>query len=354
MNRTYTTITILAIASLLTATLPVQSNAAPNLDYMVTIAENAKKYCKSEIEAREAVEPEMKELYLQSISEINKLKLAIDASDTKSARDHFVSAMQKMRQITLMINELEIAEARDQTPITKNPILDRFEMNIQKLKSISIKLGANIDFHEIDQLMSTAKETNARGDLGQTKQLIEDISKKGSAIYETLKTINDENKIVRAKALAEKYSERINVLILQAKELGLQDSVDKLEQSKQNLISANTTSQIRQNIKIIIVVGDFINKSKTEAMDDIQRADLQLSKQQQALMLLNQLEKKANTLDSKSDGNNLAIYYLDKIQSLIKSTKLQAADDPSKDINSETKLIEKLLSKVERLLQQAT
>ena len=353
MNRAYTTITILTIASLLIATVPVESNAAPNLDFMLTIAENAKKYCKSEIEAREAVEPEMKELYLQSISEINKLKLAIDASDTKSARDHFVSAMQKMRQITLMINQLEIAEARDQAPTIKNPILDRFEMNIQKLKSISIKLGANIDFHEIDELMSSAKETNARGDVSQTKELIENISKKGSAIYQTLKTINEENKIVRAKALAEKYAERINVLILQAKELGLQNSVDKLEQSKQNLISANTTSQIRQNIKIIIVVNDFINKSKVEAMDDTQRADLQLSKQQQALMMLNQLEKKANVLDSQSDGNNIAIYYLDKIQSLIKSAKLQA-DDPSNDINSEIKQIEILLSKVERLLQQVT
>ena len=87
-------------------------------------------------------------------------------------------------------------------------------------------------------------------------------------------------------------------------------------------------------------------------MDDIQRADLQLSKQQQALMLLNQLEKKANTLDSKSDGNNLAIYYLDKIQSLINSAKLQL-DDPSNDVNTKVKQIEKFLFKVERLLQDS-
>tara|TARA_B100000029_G_scaffold453715_1_gene479739 strand:+ start:447 stop:1505 length:1059 start_codon:yes stop_codon:yes gene_type:complete len=352
MNRTYTIITLFVIASLLAGSVPVPSDAASNLGYMLTIAENAKKYCKSQIEARETVEPKMKELYLESISEIDKLESAIDASDTKSAREHFVSAMQKMRQISLMINQLEITEV-DQTPTIRNPILDRYEMNIQKLKSISIKLGADIDFHEIDELMNTAKQTHTRGDVGQTKQLIENISKKGNAIYQTLKTINEENKIVRAKALAEKYSERINVLILQAKQLGLEDSVNKLEQTKNNLISANTTSQIRQNIKIIIVVSDFIQKSKVESMDDIQRADLQLSKQQQAQLMLNQLEKKASTLSADSDGNNVAIYYLDKIQSLIKSAKLQL-DDPSNDIDSKIKQIERLLLKVERLLHQAT
>ena len=100
---------------------------------MLTIAENAQKYCKSEIEARDTVEPKMKELYLQSISEIDKLESAIDANDVKAARDHFVSAMQKMRQITWMMNQLEIIEAERALSITKNQVLDRFEFNIQKL-----------------------------------------------------------------------------------------------------------------------------------------------------------------------------------------------------------------------------
>ena len=353
MNRIYATAAIFAITCLLAASVPTPSNASSNLDYMLTIAENAQKYCKSEIEARDTVEPKMKELYLQSISEIDKLESAIDANDVKSARDHFVSAMQKMRQITLMVNQLEVVEAERALPITKNPVLDRFELNIEKLKSISIKLGANIDFQEIDELMSLAKQIHSTGDVTKTNQIIENISKKGTAIHETLKTINEENKIIRAKALAEKYSERINVLILQAKQLGLEDSVSKLEQSKNILISANSTSQIRQNIKIVIVLSDSIQKSKAEAMDDIQRAEIQLSKQQQALMQLTQLEKKANSLTAYSEGNNVAIYYLDRIQSLIESTKLQL-EDTSNDIDPKIKQIEKFLLKVERLLQNAT
>ena len=143
------------------------------------------------------------------------------------------------------------------------------------------------------------------------------------------------------------------MLILQAKQLGLEDSVSKLEQSKDILISANSTSQIRQNIKIVIVLSDSIQKSKAEAMDETQRAEIQLSKQQQGLMKLTQLEKKANSLTAYSQGNNVAIYYLDRIQSLIESTKLQL-EDGSNDINSKINQIEKFLFKVERLLQNVT
>ena len=352
MNRIYATAAVFAITCLLAASVPTPSNALSNLDYMLTIAENAQKYCKSEIEARDTIEPEMKELYLQSISQIDKLESAIDANDVKSAREHFVSAMQKMRQITLMINQLEVAEAENALPITKNPVLDRFELNIQKLKSISIKLGANIDFQEIDELMSIAKQIHSTGDVTKTNQIIDSISKKGTTIYQTLKTINEENKIIRAKALAEKYSERINVLILQAKQLGLEDSVSQLEESKYILTSTNSTSQIRQNIKIVIVLSDSIQKSKAEAMDETQRAEIQLSKQQQALMQLTQLEKKATSLSAISEGNNIAIYYLERVQSLIESTKL-LLEDPSNDINPKINQIERFLVKVERLLQNA-
>ena len=142
------------------------------------------------------------------------------------------------------------------------------------------------------------------------------------------------------------------MLILQAKQLGLEDSVSKLEQSKNILISANSTSQIRQNIKIVIVLSDSIQKSKAEAMDDIQRAEIQLSKQQQALMQLTQLEKKATSLAAYSEGNNVAIYYLERIQSLIESTKVQL-EDTSNDIDPKINQIEKLLFKVESLLQTA-
>ena len=84
----------------------------------------------------------------------------------------------------------------------------------------------------------------------------------------------------------------------------------------------------------------------------MQRAEIHLSEQQRLSSQLAELQIKVKTLNSKSEGNNIAIYYLDKIQSLINSAKLQL-DDPSNDVNTKVKQIEKFLFKVERLLQDS-
>ena len=352
MNKIYTVLVLFAISGLLFANIPAPSYAAPNLDYMLAIAENAKKWCKSEIEARESVDPKILEFYLQSLSEIEKLSLAIDAGDVSDARKHFVSAMQNMREISLMINQLEISEVESKLTISRNPVLDRFEMNIQKLKSISIKLGANIDFYEIENLMKLAKENHENGNTQNVKNLTKEIAEKGTAIYQTLTLINEKNKIIRAKTLAEKHIQKANILIMQAKELGMQDAVSKLEQSKASLVSSNSTSQIKHSIKVIIVLNKTIQKSQSEAMEDAKRIELHLSEREKASMQLSQLETKANILSVNSQGSNIAIYYLEKTESLIESAKLQL-EDPSNDISAEIKKIERFLLKIEKLLQKA-
>ena len=353
MNKIYSIFVIVAIGGLLFANVPVPTSAASNLEYMLSIAENGQKFCKSEIEARESVPPEILELYRQSLLNIENLSSAIDANDVKSAREHFVSSMQKIKEISLMISQLESAETESKLSYKSNLVLDRFEINVQKLKAISAKFNANVDFQEIDNLMILAKDTYERGDSEKTKQILSEISKKGSAIYQVLKSITEENKIVRAKVLADRHIQQINILILQAKELGLQDSVSKLEQSKLNLISANNTSQIKQHVKIIIVLHKSIEKSKIELMDSIKNTDIQLSQQQKFSLQVSQLENKLNILNANAYGNNLAIYYLDKAASLLDLVK-QDLSNPTKDISEKIKQIENIISKVEKMLQEAT
>lgn len=353
MNKIYSIFVIVAIGGLLFANVPVPTSAASNLEYMLSIAENGQKFCKSEIEARESVPPEILELYRQSLLNIENLSSAIDANDVKSAREHFVSSMQKIKEISLMISQLESAETESKLSYKSNLVLDRFEINVQKLKAISAKFNANIDFQEIDNLMILAKDTYERGDSEKTKQILSEISKKGSAIYQVLKSITEENKIVRAKVLADRHIQQINILILQAKELGLQDSVSKLEQSKLNLISANNTSQIKQHVKIIIVLHKSIEKSKIELIDSIKNTDIQLSQQQKFSLQVSQLENKLNILNANAYGNNLAIYYLDKAASLLDLVK-QDLNNPTKDISEKIKQIENIISKVEKMLQEAT
>ena len=85
-------------------------------------------------------------------------------------------------------------------------------------------------------------------------------------------------------------------------------------------------------------------------MEDVKRSEIQLSKQQQAYLQLGQLETKIDVLSGNSEGNNIAIYYLDKVEMLIESVKIKLKD-PSNDVSKNIKQIERLLLKVEKMLQ---
>ena len=96
-----------------------------------------------------------------------------------------------------------------------------------------------------------------------------------------------------------------------------------------------------------------IEKSKIELMDSIKNTDIQLSQQQKFSLQVSQLENKLNILNANAYGNNLAIYYLDKAASLLELVK-QDLNNPTKDISEKIKQIENIISKVEKMLQEAT
>ena len=147
-----------------------------------------------------------------------------------------------------MLNQIAENKAADEALPDHSQIIKRSEMNLQKLRQISDKLEANIDFSEMENLLLLAKQNNQRSENDKAKQAIDQIALKGLEIYKTLQSINEQNKIIRAQALAERYVDRINSLIVQAKTSGLLDYVEKLENTKFQLISSNSTSQIAKNI----------------------------------------------------------------------------------------------------------
>ena len=159
------------------------------------------------------------EIYDKSAYEIDQLEAAIKEGDVKSAREHFISSMSKIKQISQMLNQIAETKAQDASLPDHSQIIKRYEMNLQKLQQISDKIGADIDFSEMKNLLTLAKQNNQQGQSDKAKQTIDQIALKGLEIYKNLQTVNDKNKIIRAQALAEKYVDRINTLIVQAKTL---------------------------------------------------------------------------------------------------------------------------------------
>ena len=201
--------------------------------------------------------------------------------------------------------------------------------------------------------MLLAKENNNLGKSDKTKQVIDEIALRGLKIYKILQSVNEENKIIRAQALAEKYVDRINSIIVQAKSSGLLDYVKQLEDTKTHLVSANSTSQITKNIKIIITINNDIKEINRNNLQQIDIDEIKLSKSQKTKTKLNQLETKAKLLHSEVLESNAALYYVEKALAIIDNVR-NNLDYSEGKINANIKQIEQLLSKAQKILQEST
>ena len=360
MNKIYGIIAIFAFAGLLLPTSVMQVEAASDLDYMLKIAEKAKSYIKQNINEMESSNTQdwknrqaVLEIYDKSADEIDQLSDAIKDGDVKSARELFISSMSKIKQISQMLNQIAETKAQDASLPDHSQIIKRYEMNYQKLQQISDKIGADIDFSEMKNLISLAKQNNEQGKNEQAKQTIDQIALKGLEIYKSLQSINQENKIIRAQALAEKYVDRINALIVQAKTSGLLDYVKQLENSKTQLVSSNSTSQITKQIRIVITINNDIQEINRNNLQQIDVDEIQFSQKQRITSELSQLETKAKLLHSDAKGSNAALYYVEKAIALIDNVR-NNLDDSERKINSKLQLIDQLLTKAEKIVQETT
>jgi len=164
--------------------------------------------------------------------------------------------------------------------------------------------------------------------------------------------ISEQNRIHKAKQFVQKHAERITSLILQAKTFGLQNTADVLQQSKIQLLQANTTNQIKQQFKIIIIY-----KQKVEQVKEISQAGLL-----RLQSLLVPLEKKAQRLAGDLKENSAADRFLKKAFNLIEETKQDIKDLEyapggigntkyfDLTVGKKIQAIKDLLMKVERLI----
>ncbi|MED5275329.1 MAG: hypothetical protein VX997_00525 [Thermoproteota archaeon] len=360
MNKIYGILAIFAFAGLLLPTSAMQVDASSDLDYMLKIAEKAKRYIKHNIDEMENNNTQdwknrqvVLEIYDKSAYEIDQLEAAIKEGDVKSAREHFISSMSKIKQISQMLNQIAETKAQDASLPDHSQIIKRYEMNLQRLQQISDKIGADIDFSEMKNLLTLAKQNNQQGQSDKAKQTIDQIALKGLEIYKNLQTVNDKNKIIRAQALAEKYVDRINTLIVQAKTSGLLDYVKMLENSKIQLISSNSTSQITKQIRIVITIHNDIEEINRNNLQQIDVDQIQLSQKQRITSELSQFETRAKLLHSDVKGSNAALYYVEKAIAIIDNVR-NNLDDSERKINSKLQLIDELLTKAEKLVQEST
>ena len=287
------------------------------------------------------------DFYDSGANQTSLLIQAVENEDDVSAKQHFIDAMIAFKQASLAISENQPQEVI----VDHSPIINKYATNIQKLKIISTKLKADIDFEKIDHLLALAKANNSQGKLEQAKDTLNEVASEGNQIQRLLYEISEQNKIVKAKQFVQKHAERIKSLILQAKTFGLDKTANELQQSQIQLLQANTTNQIKQQFKIII-----IHQQKVEQVKEVSQAELL-----RLQSLIEPLENKAKRLADDLQGNNAAANLLDNAFNLIEKTKQDIQDlqyvsgridtkNLDLTIGKNIETIKDLLMKVEKLI----
>ena len=352
MNKLLVFFSLFLVASMCFVTIPNTAQADSQLDILVKITQNTKEHIKNDIDKLNNVSQEVYDFFDEGTKETALLIQAAEKEDASSTKQHFISAMIAFKQASLAISENESQKTPQAATYDHSQTITKYENNIKKLKLISAKLNADIDFEQIDQLLALAKENISKGSIEQTKEVIGKISSEGKQIQKLLYEISEQNRIHKAKQFVQKHAERINSLILQAKTFGLQNTADVLQQSKIQLLQANTTNQIKQQFKITII---YIQK--VEQVKEISQAGLL-----RLQSLLVPLEKKAQSLAGDLKENSAADRFLKKAFNLIEETKqdikdLEYAPGRTADakyldltVGKKIQTIKDLLMKVERLI----
>jgi len=347
MNKPLILLSLFLIATMCFVTIPSSVQADSQLDVLIKITQNTQAQIKKDIDQMNNAPQKIHDFYDNGAEQTSLLIQAVENEDGVSAKQHFIDAMIAFKQASLAISENQPQEVI----VDHSPIINKYASNIQKLKIISTKLKTDIDFEKIDHLLALAKANNAQGKLEQAKDTLNEVASEGKQIQKLLYEISEQNKILKAKQFVQKHAERIQNLILQAKTFGLDKTANELQQSQIQLLQANTTNQIKQQFKIII-----IHQQKVEQVKQVSQTELL-----RLQSLIEPLENKAKRLADDLQGNNAAANLLDNAFNLIEKTKQDIQDlqyvsgridtkNLDLTIGKNIETIKDLLMKVEKLI----
>ena len=345
MNKILLPLLVLLVFSMGIVSNVEQSSGAQNLENLIIIAKNAQTHIKSDLDKIENTSPQILVLYGDSTSEFEKLASSVEQNNVSSAREHFISVMTKLKQISYYLAKQESEKLEQQELPDQIYMIQKFETNVGKIKTISINLNVDVGVSELESLLSLAKANYANGESDKAEQTLGQLAVKGIQAYEILSEVNKQNQIIRAKMFVEKYMPQINNLISIAKNQQLKQTVEKLEQSKIQLVSANNTQQIKNNMKLVLILKDQIE------------ADDSGSLKSQKVMLeskLQNLNQKAILLSNEPSEKKAVDYWLKRTFSLINYTESLIDRGALQSADKQIGQIETILINVEKLIYSST
>ena len=217
----------------------------------------------------------IKRLFEEGTQQVKSLEKSLRNDDVSAAKEHFLSAMKLFKEIsrhlTTSVSDVSSQdEASSVRHTAKNPSndLQRLQSYVDNLKTIAKKHNASINFSELDELFTKARQqisvhqfTQALDTIHEIKEIIVDVNK-------DLREKASKQESQRAKVYVQKYLEQLDRLIENAKKQGVSDEIiEKLESAKENLSSIDDPRQIIEEIRKIISLKDQFELTKNDRLE---------------------------------------------------------------------------------------
>ncbi len=215
---------------------------------------------------------QIKKLFQEGSNHVDALSTALSKNDSESSKKNFFSAMKIFKQISQLLtqNDTPKAEIASTKAATNNPTSDLLKLHryYSTLKTIAEKNNMSFDSTEINNLFTKAREQIISKQFGDAQETISAIKLAVNDIKKQLGDQSSQQKSEHAKRYAQQYLEQLDRLIQSVKNQGVPDDViKKLEDAREKLSSASTSTQIIQQVREIISLKNEHKLNQNNALE---------------------------------------------------------------------------------------
>lgn len=270
--KTVTSFTlILLVASIGLGGITSPASAQDDPAILLKLARHAQDQISNQIPDNSS--DKIKSMLSEGIHHVESLEKAIQADDAESAKDHFLSAMKIFKKVSVHLSAADPVSQDESAVVAadaKNPESDlkRLSAHVENLKTIAKKYDATIDFSTLDELFTTATRQIHSHEYQQAFETLHEIKQQVIKVKKELHDTASQQESERAKNYAQKYLERLDRLIENAKKQGVSDEIiEKLQAAKENLSSADNPAEIAEEIRKIISIKDQFELTKNDGLE---------------------------------------------------------------------------------------
>ena len=201
-------------------------------------------------------------------SHINSLDESLQNNDIESAKGHFLSAMKTFKEISKNLSPTDTSSqisspSQESKKISAN--LTRLHVHVENLKLITGNHDVSFDYSEIDNLFIQAKQYLMDNQIPETLDTIDKIKSIITDVKFTLHEHALKQESHRAKEYAQKYLERTDRLIEQAKQQQIPSKIiEKLENSREILSVTESPEEIINEIRNIVFIKEKFDLLKND------------------------------------------------------------------------------------------